>query len=435
MASEHPLLEFDLRSDAVTQPTEEMWQAMRTARLGWAPFGDDESVERLEALAADMTGKEAALLVPTGSMGNLVAIMVQTQPGEQVVLEASSHILWSEDWGIAALCGVFARAVEGELGVLDPARVDAVIRETRSGHRPRTALVCLENTHNGAGGALTTPEQTAALCQLSHRHSAAVHLDGARAFNAAVATGVPLLELVHEVDSIMLNLNKGLSAPFGALLCGSQEFVVRARAVLPRLGGASIHQAGLFAAAGIIALEQMIDRLAEDHRRARLLAGLLTEVDGIEVDASTVQTNIVMVRVNPDLCAAAELRDRLRTQRIGAFVYGEQQLRFVTHRHVTDAAVTHVVREVAAALRADAHVGTSRLPAAATEKREATLDPGVVHGWSEALGLGHDWQRAVELAPALAGQLEALRALRNAEVGEREPSVSFTVEADGGEQA
>jgi threonine aldolase len=275
-------------------------------------------------------------------MGNLIAVMAHTKPGDQIIVDAASHILWSEEWAVASVCGVLPRAIETDAGAPDPDDVDAAIRASHAGHRPRTALLCLENTHNAAGGTIVGTEQTALLARLAHEHGAAVHLDGARVFNAAVALAMDVGELVNSVDSVMINLNKGLSAPFGALLCGSAAFVADARALLRRLGGASIHQAGLFAAAGIVALERMVDRLGRDHERARTLAALLDGIDGIDVDLGLVQTNIVMARVGAGLGSATELHDHLRSHGVGSLVYGDRVLRFVVHRHVTGRAVARV---------------------------------------------------------------------------------------------
>jgi threonine aldolase len=345
----------DLRSDAVTQPTDEMWDAMRHARLGWAPSGDDPSVSRLEQVAAELTGKEAALFVPTGSMANLIALMSHTEPGDQIIAEASSHILWSEEWGFASVCGLAVKAIAGgpgrSGGAISPDQVRDAIGETRFDHRPRTALLCLENTHNMSGGTVLSPEQTEELASVAHEHGVPVHLDGARIFNAAIALDVPVSALTKPVDSVVIGLTKGLSAPAGSLLCGSAVFIGSARTALKRVGGHSIPQAGILAVAGLVALQKMGSRLAEDHRRARMLAEGLDALTGISVDLSAVQTNIVMATIGPTVTlsgtterlSAETMAKCLARKDIGTHVYTEDTLRFVTHRHIEDDDIYRVV--------------------------------------------------------------------------------------------
>lgn len=335
----------DLRSDAITQPTEEMWAAMRDARLGWALVGEDPSVNALEAMAAELTGKEAAVFAPTGTMANLVALMSHTERGDQIILEASAHILWSEEWSFASLCGLVARPVPGTLGFMPPSEIEHAIRDRRSSHRPKTSLICLENTHNAAGGTVLNAGQITATSVVAQRYGVPIHMDGARVFNACVALGVTLRELAAGVDTLTLNLNKGLSAPEGALLCGSRSFVERSRVNLRRLG-ATIHTAGIVAAAGIVALNTMLPQLAEDHRRARILARGLAQTDGMHVELDAVHTNIVMVRVDPSLMFGAALIDLLQARGIRAFLYAEQVVRFVTHRGISDADVSRALDEI-----------------------------------------------------------------------------------------
>jgi threonine aldolase len=345
----------DLRSDAVTQPTDEMWDAMRRARLGWAPAGDDPSVSRLEQVAAELTGKEAALFVPTGSMANLIALMSHTEPGDQIIAEAYSHILWSEEWGYASVCGLALKAIPGgpgrSGGAISPDEARDAFRDIRFGHQPRTALLCLENTHNMSGGTVLSLEATEALAAVAHEHGVPVHLDGARIFNAAIALGLPINALVEPVDSVVIGLTKGLSAPAGSLLCGSATFNAAARIALRRVGGHSIPQAGILAAAGLVALQTMGPRLAEDHRRARMLAEELAGLPGISVDLAAVQTNIVMATIGPAVTRpgttgrlSAETMARCLAQKgIGSHVYTEDTLRFVTHRHIEDDDIHRVV--------------------------------------------------------------------------------------------
>lgn len=332
---------IDLRSDAITRPTEAMWAAMSQAQLGWALAGEDSSVNQLETYAANLAGKEAALFTPTGSMANLVALMTHTRRGEQVIAEASSHILWSEEWGFAYVCGVAPRPIAGVLGAMAPEAIEAAIQDKRFSHQPPTCLICLENTHNAAGGTIIDARQTAAVASLAARYEIPVHMDGVRIFNACVALGQSLQQLVANVDSVTVGLNKGLSAPAGALLCGSKNFIERSRINLRRLGGQSIHQAGILAAAGLVALKEMPAQLSHDHRRAKMLAAELAQINGLRVNLDTVQTNIVMARL--EKTPAQTLLNRLAQADIRAYQYAADTVRFVTHRHVTDADIERVI--------------------------------------------------------------------------------------------
>jgi threonine aldolase len=350
---------IDLRTDAVTEPTEAMWEAMRSAPLSWAAAGEDRSINRLEELACELTGKDAALLVPTGAMANLVTLLVHRGQGHQIIAEESSHVIWSEEWAHASLCGLSARALTGDRGALRPEQLRIALLDRRFGHYPRTALVCLENTHNATGGTVLTPEQTAAIAGVAHESGVPVHLDGARLLNAAVALGVPARRLTHPVDSVMVTLSKGLSAPAGSVLCGSSGFIDEAREALRLVGGASIPQAGILAAAGIVALETMVDRLADDHRRARALAEGLATIDGVDVDLTRVQTNIVIVRIDPGRASAHELKSALEASGVRAYLYSADTLRFVTHRHITDADIDRAIVTVGETLRKAREVNTT----------------------------------------------------------------------------
>src|SRR5918996_2223578 len=250
----------------MTLPTEEMWEAMRGAELGWATMREDESLNRLEARAAELLGHEASVWVPTCGMANLVALMVHAERGQSVVLEAAAHILTSEAMGITEIAGLEPNALWAPDGRLDPDRVEDALAEERA------AVLALENTHTRAGGTVLDAERTRALAKTGRRHGARVHLDGARLPNAAAALGVDLRELAAGVDSVALSLNKGLSAPFGTVLAGSAAFVSEARLRQRQLGGGTVHRAGIAAAAGLVALERMRDRLVDDHLRARELA-------------------------------------------------------------------------------------------------------------------------------------------------------------------
>ena len=324
---------IDLRSDTVTVPTDEMRRAMAAAEVGDDVYGEDPTVNRLEELAAAKVGKEAALFVPSGTMGNQVAVMTHTQRGDEVILEAEAHIFYYEVGGLAVLAGVQARTIPGHRGAMDPAAVEAAIRGDNI-HYPRTALVCLENTHNRAGGTVLPQDNIDQVCAVAHRHGVAVHMDGARLFNAAIASGVPAARIVRDVDSVQFCLSKGLGAPVGSLIAGSRDYIARARKNRKLLGG-GMRQAGVLAAAGIVALTKMVDRLAEDHANAKLLAEGVNNIPGLRVDMETVQTNIVTVFIDrPDL-SGEQLAARLSEAGVKCGASGPDRIRLVAHKDVT----------------------------------------------------------------------------------------------------
>jgi threonine aldolase len=319
---------IDLRSDTVTQPTEAMREAMRGAAVGDDVYGEDPTVRQLEELAALRLGKEAAVFVPSGTMANLAAVLSHTQHGDEAIVEHQSHTYLNEVGGMAAVAGVIPRPVVGERGVITPAQVEAVLRAPNVHYAP-TRLLCLENTHNYAGGTVMTPPQMAEVCAVAHSLGLRVHLDGARVFNAAVALDVDVRLLVRDADSVMFCVSKGLSAPVGSLLAGDAPFIARARRARKMLGG-GMRQAGVLAAAGVVALETMVDRLAEDHRHARLLAERLDNLPGVRVDLASVQTNIVMVEV----AEAPTVVQRLAARSVLAHPFSPTRIRLVTHRHI-----------------------------------------------------------------------------------------------------
>ncbi len=329
---------IDLRSDAVTQPTDEMWDAMRGAKLGWAATGEDTNVRELEATVAQLVGKEATFLVPSGTTANLLALLGQAERGDQVIVDELSHILWAEECGFAYVGGLVHRAVRQDRGRIAPEDLEAAIRLHSFNHRPKTALVCLENSHNAAGGAALPPDNVSAIARVSHAHGASVHVDGARILNAAAALGVDVKALVRDVDSVSFNLNKGLSAPMGALLCGSQALIDRSRLNFRRIGGGNIHQAGIYAAAGLVALRTMIPQHAIDNRRAQDLATALSHHLGPGCSLHRVETNIVFLTAPQ----AGDLQSRLARKGVLVSLAADDTLRLVTHRHIGD-------REVAAA--------------------------------------------------------------------------------------
>jgi len=286
---------LDFRSDTVTWPTPEMREASAKAKLGDDVYGEDPTVNELERLAAEMLGKEAGLFVTSGTMGNAVSVLSHTQRGDEIILEVKSHIYVNEVGGLAVMGQLMARTVPGELGWMKPEDVEKAIR-TENIHYPRTSLVCVENTHNSAGGIALTPQQLKADWEVAKRHSLGVHMDGARIFNAAVALKVPAKELTKYADTVQICLSKGLSAPVGSMVVGSEELVKRARKYRKMLGG-GMRQAGIIAAPGIIALTKMVDRLKDDHDNAKLLADGLKKM-GFKI-LNPVQTNMVYVDFTP----------------------------------------------------------------------------------------------------------------------------------------
>ena len=321
---------IDLRSDTVTLPTEEMLEAIRTAVLGDDVYKEDPTVNRLEEMAAEKMGKEAALLVPSGTMANLVSVTSNTTRGDSAVLEADSHIYWYEVGGISAIAGVLPLPVKGEMGVMNPEDIEAVIRP-RSVHQPPTTLVCLENTHNRAGGTIVTPGQIEAISKVAKEHDLRLYMDGARVFNAAVALKVDVREFTRHVDNLMFCLSKGLSCPIGSVIVGSEGFIGRAKKTRKIVGG-GMRQAGVIAAPGIIALEKMIDRLEDDHMNARFLAEGLAGIEGIDVDLRSVQTNIIMLDVKGLNVDAGFFVDKLRERGVLSLNLGKTRIRMVTHR-------------------------------------------------------------------------------------------------------
>jgi threonine aldolase len=258
---------IDLRSDTITHPTPKMRQAMFEAEVGDDVYGEDPTVNRLEVMAAASMGKEAALLTTSGTQSNLIAVLTHTNHGDEIIMGDEAHIFWYEVGGVAALGGVTMRTLPNDrYGRLNPDDIEREIRDSDI-HYPETTLCCLENTHNRCGGTVLTPDYTNQVCNLAHRCGLKLHMDGARIFNAAIALGVPACALVENADSVSLCLSKGLSAPVGSLLCGSRDFIEQARKLRKMLGG-GMRQAGVIAAAGIVALETMVERLAEDHANA-----------------------------------------------------------------------------------------------------------------------------------------------------------------------
>jgi threonine aldolase len=334
----------ELRSDTFTLPTESMRRAMTQAELGDDVYEEDPTVSHLQRLAADLVGKEAALFVPSGTMGNLCALLTHASPGDEVILELNSHIYHSEAAGGAVVGGLQFQPLDTPDGRLTPAQLSATIREEDI-HQPHTGLLCIENTHNRKGGICLTPTETQNLASLAHAAGFPIHLDGARVFNAAVAQGIEVSALTQAVDSVMFCLSKGLSAPVGSMLAGSGQFIERARRHRKMLGG-GMRQAGVIAAAGICALEEMVDRLKEDHLHARRLAEGLRGLTRLKLQWP-VETNMVFVGCSHPL-SAGSLVDLCADQGVRISQATPETVRMVTHRGVSEEDVDYAIEVIRA---------------------------------------------------------------------------------------
>jgi len=332
---------IDLRSDTVTQPTEAMLDAMQSATFGDDSRDGDATVMKLEALAAEKTGKEAAAFMPSGSMSNLVAMLAHGGRGGEVLVEEGSHTLNAELGGISGVAGLFYRGIPGDRGAMDLDLLREAVRPTTR-NQMGTALIWMENTHNRAGGAVLPLTHMQAVCGLARENSVPVHLDGARIFNAAAALGTTAKNVAQYADSISFCVSKGLSAPVGSVLCGGAKFIERARAFRRMVGG-NMRQAGPLAAAAIVALENMVERLPEDHRTAKRLAAGLRKIDASIVDPATVETNLVRVSVRASGRKAAEWSPEMKQRGVLVSPCATWDLRFVTHRHIGDAEVDHAL--------------------------------------------------------------------------------------------
>jgi threonine aldolase len=330
---------IDLRSDTVTQPTPEMRRAMLDAELGDDVYGEDPTVNRLQELAAEMLGKEAGLFVSSGTMGNLTAILAHCNRGDEAILGDKAHTFLFEAGGISALGGVHSCQLPNQPdGALELDAIRAAIRSDDD-HHPITRLITLENTHNRCGGVALTADYTRAVGELAAQHGLQLHLDGARLFNAAVAQAVPARELAAPADSISICLSKGLCAPVGSVLVGSRDFIRRAHRIRKQLGG-GMRQAGMLAAAGIVALESMVDRLADDHARARRLAAGLGQIPGLELDPGSPYTNMVFVALKPETgLTAREVAARLDKLGVKVGAVAQRGFRLVAHYWIDDEAV------------------------------------------------------------------------------------------------
>jgi threonine aldolase len=319
---------IDLRSDTVAMPSPEMRKAMAEAPLGDDVFGDDPTVNRLLEVAAERLGKEAAVFVPSGTMGNLIGVAVNAHLGEELIADAQSHVFYYETAGAAAVAGVQIRPVATDAGVMSPEQIAAAVRPRNDPHQPISAAISFEDTHNLHGGIVWPFDALRAASVAAHAHGLRVHLDGARIFNAAVASGVDVADIAACADTVTFCLSKGLACPAGSIFCGSREDVERAHRWRKRLGGA-MRQTGVLAAAGLIALEHMIDRLAQDHANARTLAEGLSEMPGVSCDLARVQTNLVFFEL--DNMTAPKFNDECAKRGLLADWSGPKRMRFVTH--------------------------------------------------------------------------------------------------------
>ncbi|MFB4169905.1 low-specificity L-threonine aldolase [Virgibacillus sp. JSM 102003] len=334
---------IDLRSDTVTKPTPEMRQAAFDAVVGDDVYQEDPTIIELEELAAQKLGKEAAMFVPSGTQGNQIAVLTHCQPGQEIILEADSHIFIYEGASISALAGVQPRTIAGKNGAMDPTEVQAAVRGDDI-HLPETGLICLENTHNRAGGTVVSLDNMQAIFEMAQQQNIPVHLDGARLFNAAIATGIDVKEFAAYTDTVQFCLSKGLGAPVGSIIAGSFAFIKKARKWRKRLGG-GLRQAGIIAAPGLVALCTMVNRLAEDHENAQLLADGLKEVSGLTIE-NNVDTNIVLVNTEEAELRAEQFLAMLKESGILAVPFGPYTVRFVTHFDVTQEEIRSVIDRI-----------------------------------------------------------------------------------------
>lgn len=337
---------IDLRSDTVTKPTEEMRAAMAAAEVGDDGYGDDPTARALEERAAALVGKQAALFMPSGTMGNLAAILAQTERGDEVIVESAAHIYRSELGGASVVGSVSMRVMPSERGMLSIEELKGVISGT-GGYigRQRSSVICVETTHNASGGTVPPISYLSAVRDVANDVGASVHMDGARIFNAAAALSIDAAEIARHADSVMFCLSKGLGAPVGSMLCGSNAFIQRARLIRKMLGG-TMRQAGVLAAAGIVALDRMIERLPQDHRRARKLASGLHTIDPTLCDPRSVETNILFADFAASGRAASQWCDILVKHDIVCRAHSATRIRMLTHVDLTESDIETVISVV-----------------------------------------------------------------------------------------
>lgn len=334
---------IDLRSDTVTKPTEAMRRAAFEAEVGDDVYVEDPTINLLEQKAAEMLGKEAALFVTSGTQGNQIAVLTHCQPGQEVIMEQDAHIYYYEGAAMSAFAGIQPRTLKGHRGAMNPTEVKAAIRPEDI-HFPETGLICLENTHNRAGGAIVSLENMQEIYTIANEHHVPVHLDGARLFNTVVASSVSVKEYAAQTDSIQICLSKGLGAPVGSIIAGTESFIARARKWRKRLGG-GLRQAGIIAAPGLLALTEMVDRLEEDHRHAQKLADGFAQIPSLKIE-NIVETNIVLVNVEGTGHDANQFLQELKNEGILAVGFGPHTVRFTTHYDVNGSQIDVVIERV-----------------------------------------------------------------------------------------
>lgn len=334
----------DLRSDTVTKPTPEMREIMAAAEVGDDVFRDDPTVNKLETIAAEKLGKESAIFVPSGTMGNLLALLVHCQRGDEVIVGNRSHVYLNEAGGMSALGGIHPNPIlnqkDGTLAIED---IINSIRDSEDVHQPVTRLICIENTQNSCGGVPLTVEYTKQVADVARKHDLSLHIDGARIFNSAVAQNVDVKELAAPADSVMFCLSKGLGSPIGSMLIGTEKFIKRARHLRKMLGG-GMRQVGIIAAAGILSLEKMTERLIEDHTRARMIADGLRQIDGIEVDDDSPHTNMIYLNLSEEVpFTMRQVGERMKGSGVLIDAEDSRRLRLVTHYWIDDEGVKRCI--------------------------------------------------------------------------------------------
>jgi threonine aldolase len=334
---------IDLRSDTVTKPTEEMRKAMYDAEVGDDVYNEDKTVKTLETIAAEMLGKEDALFVTSGTQGNQIAVLSHCSPGNEILLEADSHIFYYEGAAISAFAGVQPRTIQGYKGQMSASDIKSAIRVDDI-HMPETSLICLENTHNRAGGAVVPLENMRDIYQVASENNIPVHLDGARLFNAAVASNTKLHQYGELTDTIQVCLSKGLGAPIGSIIAGSSPFIEKARKWRKRLGG-GLRQVGVIAAPGIVALTKMVDRLEEDHTRAKMLAEGLRQIPLLSVE-NDVDTNIIVVNISKTNKSVEQFLELLKADGVLAVPFGSETVRFTTNYHISNDDIEKALKSI-----------------------------------------------------------------------------------------
>ncbi|MBU8877933.1 low-specificity L-threonine aldolase [Bacillus sp. FJAT-29790] len=334
---------IDLRSDTVTKPTEEMRKAAYEAEVGDDVYGEDPTILKLEEIAADLLGKESALFVTSGTQGNQVAVLTHCRSGQEIILESESHIFYYETGAVAAFAGVQTRTIAGIRGAMDPSAVQYAIRDEDQ-HFPETGLICLENTHNRAGGAVVPISNMKEIYYIAVENNIPVHVDGARLFNSAAAVDKPVQKFTQYCDTVQICLSKGLGAPIGSILAGSREFIMRARKWRKRLGG-GLRQAGVIAAPGLIAITKMRDRLIEDHENAKYLSDGLQQINGLQI-VNKVETNIIVADVKDLNISSSQFVEKLKENGVLAVAFGPSSVRFVTHYDVSRDDITNALSAI-----------------------------------------------------------------------------------------